>query len=86
MVTIVRSKKTNERYVLLDAGFGASKSLKPHWFFGDVIADSDSDHSPLLTVANAAGEIGWFNPGDLIVESIDGTPISEFLGREAGDE
>lgn len=79
MATIVRNSKTDERFVLLGSGFGAYQSKKPNWFFGNMMADTDEGQYALVCVANAHGEIGWLESSDVVVESVDGQPVTSLL-------
>lgn len=79
MATIVRSTKTDERYVLLGAGFGAYQSKKPNWLLGDLAADTDEGCHAMVCVCNADGRIGWLDSEELVVESIDGKPVAVHL-------
>jgi hypothetical protein len=79
MATIVRSKKNNDRFVLLGSGFGAYQSKKPHVFFGNWIADTDEGQYAMVCVCNAEGQIGWLDSSAVVVESVDGRAVEALL-------
>jgi hypothetical protein len=79
MATIVRSKKDDERYVLLGSGFGAYQSTKPNWFFGNFVADVDTGQCAMVCVCNPKGSIGWMKSSDVQVESVDGVNVESIL-------
>lgn len=72
MATIVEHTETGGVYVLLGTGFGAYKAMKPNWFFGNWMADEQSDQLAMVCVCDYRGQIGWFRSQDLRVISVDG--------------
>jgi len=80
MATIVKHRQTGERYLLLGTGFGAYRATKPNWLFGNLMADEQSGELSVVAVCNAAGEIGWFASGELVVTGIDGRAPAQVLG------
>ncbi len=83
MATIVRSKSDNNRYILLGTGYGAYQSANRtlHPFF-EVSSTKEQGMYPILFVCNEHGAIGWLDPNDFIVESIDGIPPGQILNPE----
>jgi hypothetical protein len=75
VATIVKHTKTGEQLVLLGAGFGAYQSKKPHAFFGDCVADTESGAHEMVCVCNSPGLIGWIYSDQVNVVSVDGSPV-----------
>ena len=79
MATIVLHERTNTRYVLLGAGFGAYQSKKPNWFLGDWVADTTEGQFAMVCVARKDGSIGWLKSSEVTVESVDGHTVRDLL-------
>ena len=79
MATIVRSKKNQQKFVLLGSGFGAYQSKKPNWFFGDLMADTDQGQYAMVCVCDASGRIGWLESSDVEVVSVEGQSPGSIL-------
>ena len=79
MATIVQHTKTGERLVLLGAGFGLYQSKKPHAFFGDWVADTESGEREMVCVCNSAGLIGWMHSNEVNVVTVDGAPVGDLI-------
>jgi hypothetical protein len=79
VATIVKHTETGERLVLIGAGFGAYQSKKPHAFFGDWVADTESGSHEVVCVCNSDGLIGWMYSNEVNVISVDGTPIRDLI-------
>lgn len=79
MATIIQHVDTEIQYVLVGAGFGMFQSKKPHWFFGNLVYDVDSDQSAMVCVCNAEGKIGWLDSSEVVVVSVDGQPVEELF-------
>ena len=79
MAVIVRHRKTDARYVLLDAGFGAYKTSRPGIFFGSLNPDEEAGELPVALVCDAEGETGWLQSENLEVLSVDGESPAAIL-------
>lgn len=79
MATIVIHNSTNQRYVLVGAGFGAFQSKKPNWFLGDLMADTTEGHFAMTCVCDKAGNLCWIESEQLTIISVDGVSPSELL-------
>ena len=75
MATIVRHRKSGQRFVLLGSGFGAFQSKKPNWLPGGVMADTEEGQYAMVCVCDSYGEIGWVESSQMVVESVDGQPV-----------
>ncbi len=81
MATIVRIRSTGKEVVLLGTGFGAFRSSRPSFFFGELAPTEKSGELPVAAVSDADGKIGWVFTEDLEVISIDGATPSQALTR-----
>lgn len=83
MATIVRRTTTDEHFVLLGTGLGAYMAAKPHWLFGRLGTEEDSDVLPVVAVATAEGEVRWVAAEEIEVVSVDGQRPRDLI-RSAG--
>ena len=79
MAIIVRSISKNKRFALMGSGFGAYQSKKPHFFFGDWVAETSEGQYAMVCVCDTEGRVGWLESSDVVVESIDGQRPEELL-------
>ncbi|MFT5193949.1 MAG: hypothetical protein ACI9EW_002910 [Cellvibrionaceae bacterium] len=79
MTTIIKNKESNEEFILLGTGFGATD------YGGKERIDStgnEKERYPLLCVCNAKGRVGWVYSEEFIVVQIDGqTPAEIYAPR-----
>ena len=81
MATIVKNKKTGEKFILLGSGFGAYQYQSPNLFFGDMFADTEEGQFAMICVCNARGTVGWFESSEVVVESVDGESVDSILPK-----
>ena len=79
MATIVESLQDKAVYILLGAGFGAYKAIKPHWLFGNLGTEEESDEITVLAVCDFNGKVGWIRSDQVRVISVDGQSPEEVL-------
>ncbi len=79
MATIIRHKENGQKYVLIGSGFGAFQSKKPHWFFGNLQSDTEEGQYAMVCVCDSAGNIGWLESSDVVVETVDGQPVQSLF-------
>jgi hypothetical protein len=72
MAIIVKNRENGERYVVLGAGFGAYAASHPSMFLGSWAPSREAGHVPMIAVCQSDGEIGFFDPSELEVISVDG--------------
>ena len=83
MAVIVRHRESGAKYILLGAGFGAYKALRPGMFFGHLAPHEESGELPVALVCDAEGAATWVQSKNLEVLSVDGEKPSEILARES---
>jgi hypothetical protein len=71
MAIIVEHIEDGGVYILLGTGFGSYKALKPHVFFGNLVADEKSGNDAMICVCDFNGNIGWFRSAELRVIRVD---------------
>jgi len=79
MATIVIHYATNQKFVLVGAGFGAFQSKKPNWLMGNLMSDTSEGQYAMSCVCDQHGDIGWVESSQLTVVSVDGVSPSELL-------
>jgi len=79
MATIVVHIKTNKRYVLIGAGFGAFQSKKPNWLLGDLMADTSEGQHAMACVCDRSGELRWVESAHLTIVAVDGKSPADLL-------
>lgn len=79
MATIVEDTRDGGVYVLLGAGFGAYKAMKPNWLLGNLLADEESDELSMIAVCDFKGHVGWLHSGHVRVLRVDGRTPQELL-------
>jgi hypothetical protein len=77
MATIVKSKTSNKKYILLGAGLGAYKAVRPSFFGGNLFPHEEEGVVKSIAVCEANGDIIWLDSNDIQVVKIDGVDISE---------
>ncbi|MDA1263910.1 MAG: hypothetical protein O2816_02385 [Planctomycetota bacterium] len=79
MATILRHRESGERYILIGSGLGMFRSVKPHWFFGNMGQEKQEGVHPCVAVSDAAGKLRWFDSEDMELVSVNGMPPAEAL-------
>ena len=82
MAVIVRHRETGAEYILLGAGFGAYKALRPGVFFGNLAPAEESGELPVALVCDADGAATWVRSENLEVLTVDGEKPSEILALD----
>lgn len=78
MATIVLHKPTNQKYVLVGAGFGTYKSSMPG-LFGAATPVEDAQSFCVLSVCGADGSVGWLRSDEVTVVTVDGKSPHQLL-------
>ncbi len=81
MAVIVRHKKTNAEYILLGAGFGAFKALRPSFSLATLAPHEESGELPVALVCDEEGAAKWVRSENLEVLNVDGERPAEVLAR-----
>ena len=79
MAVIVRHKEIGSEYVLLGAGFGAYKALRPSVFLGNLAPHQEAGELAMALICGSGGEPMWVQSDQLEVVSIDGRTPAEIL-------
>ena len=79
MAVIVSHVPSNKDYVLIGTGFGAFQSKKPNWLLGDLMADTSQGQYAMVCVADKSGRVRWIESQQVVVKSVDGTPVGDLL-------
>ena len=79
MATILRHLESGRQYILVGTGLGMFRSVKPHWFFGNIGQEKQEGVHPCVAVADASGKLRWFDSEDLELVSVDGLSPAEAL-------
>jgi len=79
MPIVVERVEDGSVYILLGTGFGMYKSVKPHFFFGNLVGDESSGQMAMVAVCDLNGRIGWFQSEQLRVLRVDGQTPEELL-------
>ena len=79
MATIIQSKKTGKKYVLLGTGFGAFKATRPGVFLGNLMPEEEEGQITMVAVCDGEGKIRWAQSDDLVVVEVDGSSPGEIL-------
>ena len=82
MTIIVRHKDDGSEYILLGAGFGAYKALRPSFFLGNLAPHEEAGELPVVLVCSADGLPRWVRSEKLEVLSVDGERPSDILGSD----
>ncbi len=82
MATIVQTKKTGKKYVLLGTGFGAYKAARPDVFLGNLWPTEDEGQITMVAVCDGEGRIRWAQSDDLTVVEVDGSLPGNILSAE----
>lgn len=77
MAIIAMHLETETNYVVLGTGYGWWATDKPG-FMG--FSDNKNGSESTIFVCDAAGNIGRFGTGELVIVSVDGQPVSAHLG------
>lgn len=85
MAVIVRHKERDAEYILLGAGLGAWRSMRPGIFFGNLAPHDESGTIEAVLVCNSQGVVVWIPSEDLEVVSIDGATPAELLDQDTQD-
>lgn len=78
MAIIVCHRKTNKKYILLGAGFGAYKSSRPSFLGGNIFPNEQEGTFKMVSVCDRFGNIKWFEYSKLKVIEVDGVRVSEY--------
>lgn len=78
MAIVVMHVESETNYVLIGTGFGSWATDKPG-FMG--FSDRNEGFDSTVFACDAEGTIGRFAPNELIVVSVDGEPVSTYLGQ-----
>ncbi len=84
MATIVEHLQTQQRFVLLGAGYGMYQSSKPHPFFGNLGTETKGGKNALICVCDEHAQIGWINADAVTVISVDGDSPHRLLSPQDG--
>lgn len=77
MATIVRLKKTGERFLMLGSGFGVERDKRG--FFDAKPPDHvELKYHDMICCSDKSGQIGWINATELQVVEVDGKPVGEY--------
>ncbi len=82
MAVVVRHRQSGDEFILLGAGFGAYKAMRPSFFLGNIAPREEGGELPVALVCDSGGEVRWVRSENLEVLSVDGMKPSEILGRE----
>jgi hypothetical protein len=85
MATIVEHRKSGEHYIVIGAGYGMWASARPNRVFGDLLANDRSGSEEGVCVSDAAGNIGWLDPREVRLVSVDGVSPGETIARASTD-
>ena len=77
--TVVQDQQTGTLYVVLGAGFAASATAKPSFFFGNLVPDKSRETMSLFALCDRDGNIGWLPTDRFSVVLIGGSSPSEAL-------
>lgn len=79
MAVIARVKATGQRAVLIGTGFGAYRSARPSFFFGELAPKEKSGELPVVALCNEDGDVMWVHSKEIEIESVDGVPPADIL-------
>lgn len=79
MATVVWHEKSQGKFVVLGAGFGATEVTKAHWLVGEDHVKRTSQQHTLICVADAYNKVGWIQSNELTVISVDGYSPADLL-------
>jgi hypothetical protein len=72
MVTIVETKKTHKRYILIGTGYGEYESATPGVFLGNLAPTINHGSTKLVCVCDKLGTIDWLPSDAVTVIEVDG--------------
>lgn len=72
MAIIVEYTKSENRYILLGAGYGQWAMARPNRVLGDLFASDKTGDTHLLCVCDGDGSVYWMGPEDARIVSVDG--------------
>lgn len=81
MAVIVKHKESGDQYILLGAGFGAYFASRPSLVFGNLAPTEDSGSVPIVAVCSSEGAIGFLDPDDVEVVSVDGKHPNQLVSH-----
>ena len=82
MAVIVRHKESQGEYILLGAGFGAYKGIRPSMILGNLAPHEDAGEIPVALVCDAQGAVLWVRSENLTVLSVDGQLPAQVLAGQ----
>lgn len=77
MATIVKRKRSGERYVLIGTGYGYYKSQLPGLIGGTLFPREDAGEMMLAAVSDRNGRIEWLPTEEFVVTEVDGKPVAD---------
>lgn len=79
MASIIKHKKTGEKFILLGSGFGMYQSTAPSALLGNWSPNTNKGSEQAICACKENGEILWLRSTDVTVIKVDGKSPDQYF-------